>query len=169
MPSPAQQYVFSDHLAQLHHQAERLQRLEQTVLDQLREAPPWQKVLMDALVCLRGVKELTAATVLTEAGPLSWFDKAPQLMSYAGLVPSEHSSGGLTGEKRGRITKAGNAHLRRVLLEAAWSYSRPVRNRGPVVQRRLGKDPVVVQMAVTMGGMRRRSKRKRAFVGSTRG
>lgn len=148
MPSAALQLALSDLLAQLVHQASRLQALEQAVSEAEASAEPAQQALIRALCCLRGVKELTAATIAAEVGPLHRFDKAPQLMSYAGLVPSEHSSGGPSGQRRGRITKAGNAHVRRVVLEAAWSYSRPARTSGPVAQRRRGQDPLVVQIAL---------------------
>ena len=68
--------------------------------------------------------ELTAVTIVAEAGDLMRFAKPSQLFSYGGLVPSEYSSGETT--RRGSITKTGNAHLRRVLVESAWAYRRPV-------------------------------------------
>lgn len=63
---------------------------------------------------------MTAATLVSELGTLRRFPSPRQLMGYAGLVPREHSSG--TGVHRGAITKTGNAHVRRVLVEAAWAY-----------------------------------------------
>lgn len=72
------------------------------------------------LRCFRGISELTALTVAAELGDPRRFPTAPRVMGFVGLVPSEHSSG--TRRGRGAITKTGNAHLRRVLLEAAWHY-----------------------------------------------
>jgi transposase len=67
---------------------------------------------------MRGIKLITAVTVVSEVGDIGRFQTPRQLMAYAGLVPSEHSSGGRV--HRGNITKNGNAHLRRVMVEAAW-------------------------------------------------
>src|SRR5215468_6604134 len=72
------------------------------------------------LRCFRGISDLTALTVAAELGDPRRFPSAPRVMGFVGLVPSEHSSG--TRRGRGAITKTGNAHLRRVLLEAAWHY-----------------------------------------------
>jgi transposase len=72
------------------------------------------------LRCFRGVDDLTALTIAAELGDPARFPTAPRLMAFVGLVPSEHSSG--TKQARGAMTKTGNAHLRRVLVEAAWHY-----------------------------------------------
>jgi len=72
------------------------------------------------LRCFRGIDDLTALTIAAELGDARRFATAPSVMAYVGLVPSEHSSG--TRQARGAITKTGNAHLRRVLVEAAWHY-----------------------------------------------
>lgn len=77
-------------------------------------------VIIDALQALRGVAKVTATTLVSEIGNFSRFTRAKQLMGYGGLVPSEYSSGAST--RRGSITKTGNAHMRRVLVEAAWNY-----------------------------------------------
>jgi transposase len=69
---------------------------------------------------MRGIQLVTAATIVAELGDLRRFGTASELMSYLGLVPSEHSSGDRT--HRGHITRAGNTHVRRVLVESAWSY-----------------------------------------------
>jgi transposase len=82
---------------------------------------------------LRGVKTVTAMTLVTEVWDMRQYGTAPQFMASTGLVPSEHSTG--EHERRGRITKAGNAHLRRVLVEAAWHYRhRPI--AGPSIKKR---------------------------------
>ena len=70
------------------------------------------------LRCFRGIDDLTALTIAAELGDARRFSSAPRAMAFVGLVPSEHSSG--TKRARGAITKTGNAHLRRVLVEAAW-------------------------------------------------
>ena len=81
--------------------------------------------VVEALVALRGVDVVTAMTVLAELGDLTRFDSPRELMSFLGLVPSEHSSGGR--RRQGAITKTGNGHVRRVLVESAWSYRFPAR------------------------------------------
>ena len=81
--------------------------------------------LVEALVALRGVDFTTATTLVAELGDISRFDSPRQLMAFTGLVPGEHSSGGK--RRPGSITKAGNGHARRVLIEAAWSYRYPAR------------------------------------------
>ena len=69
---------------------------------------------------MRSVKLITAATIVSELGDISRFENPRHLMAYAGMVPSEHRSGGKI--RRGSITKTGNAHLRRVIVETAWHY-----------------------------------------------
>jgi transposase len=76
--------------------------------------------VIEGLQSLRGVARISAATIVAELGQLSRFGRAKQLMGYAGVVSSEHSSGERI--RRGAITKTGNAHLRRILVEAAWAY-----------------------------------------------
>ena len=80
---------------------------------------------MRGLQALRGIKLVSAATLVAEVGDLTRFDNPKQLMAYVGLVPSEHSSGART--HRGRITRAGNAQARTTLIEAGWSYRLPAR------------------------------------------
>ena len=75
--------------------------------------------LIQALQALRGVAKIGAVTIVAEVGTLTRFEHPRQLMGYSGAVSSEHSSGGKI--RRGAITKTGNAHLRRVIVEAAWS------------------------------------------------
>ena len=81
--------------------------------------------VIEALQALKGVRLLTAITLVTELGDLSRFDKPRQLMAFLGLVPSENSSGERV--RRGGITKAGNTHARKALIEAAWAYRHPAR------------------------------------------
>lgn len=109
----------------LHTELELLEYLETQIrsldneIAHLAERPPYRPVV-EALECLRGVKTLTAMTLVTEIGDIHRFRSPRALMSWIGLVPSEHSSG--DRERRGPITKAGNAHLRRVLVEAGHNH-----------------------------------------------
>lgn len=118
MPQPPQQVAFQEYLHAIDDAGERLARLTQAVLDAL---PGWKwETVVRALMCLRGVQELTAMTLVAEVGDFSRFEDSRALMHFLGLTPSEHSSGG--SRTQGGITKCGNPHCRRVLTEAAWQY-----------------------------------------------
>lgn len=143
--SVALQTVFDEYRAALSVIAERVQRLERAITAALATLSPTQQALVGALAALRGIQVLTAATVVSEVTTLRRFASARQLMSYAGLVPRERSSGAST--RRGAITKTGNAHLRRVLVEAALSYRhRPV-TTGPLRSRQAHQPAPVVVIA----------------------
>jgi transposase len=115
----AQQVTLEDYLGEVDHAGQRIARLEKAIDEAVELAPESMRTVVEALQALRGVRKITAVTIVSEVGQLSRFAKARQLMGYSGAVASEHSSGQRT--YRGRITKTGNAHLRRVLVEAAWS------------------------------------------------
>lgn len=118
MPQPPQQIVFQECIHAIDDTSGRLERLTQAVLDAL---PAWKREpVVRALMSLRGVQELTAMTLVAEAGDMTRFTRARQLMSYFGLTSSEHTSG--NKRVQGGITKCGNTHCRRVLTEAAWQY-----------------------------------------------
>jgi transposase len=119
-PHKAQQVALLNYLHEVEHVAQGIQHLEQAIDEAVREAPAELRAVIEALQALRGVAHTTAATIVSEVGTLSRFANPRQLMGYSGLVASEHSSGGRV--QRGPITKSGNAHLRRVLVESAWSY-----------------------------------------------
>jgi len=129
---PALEAALADYLQEVEHATERIIRLEQCIEEAVAQAPPETRAVIEALQALRGVARMTAATVVCELGSLARFQTPRQLMSYSGLVPREYSSGNRT--QRGSITKTGNAHLRRVLVESAWAY----RHR-PAVNGRLLK------------------------------
>ena len=97
--------------------------------DRVKTATPApMRAVIAALQALRGVAQVSAATIVAELGQVSRFGRPRQLMSYSGTVASEHSSGDRI--RRGGITKTGNAHLRRIVIEAAWAYRhRPARGR----------------------------------------
>jgi transposase len=116
--APAAQRTFDEYLAQLDFSADRLRALDGE-LETLAQQAPWQ-ALVARLRCLRGISTLSALTLLAEIQDFRRFRSARELMSFVGLVPSLHASGGT--ERRGPITKTGNAHVRRILGEAAWHY-----------------------------------------------
>jgi len=113
------------------------------------------------LSALRGIAELGALTIAVEVGDFTRFESAPAFMAFVGLVPSERSS----GERRsqGSITKAGNAHLRRVLVEAAW-HARRRPNIGPALAKRLAGQPPEV-LAISTRAQARLHKRYWRLVG----
>lgn len=101
--------------------------------------------VIQALQALRGVAEVTATTLVAEIGQFSRFRSPSQLMAMAGLVPSEYSSG--ARRRQGAITKTGNAHVRRVMVEAAWHYRHPAALKGALRKRQEGLDPTVQAIA----------------------
>jgi transposase len=113
-----QTVTVSDYIAQVLHQRDRLARLDLAIDRAVAAAPPEKKAVVEALQALRGVAKLTAVTIVTEVGTFQRFRRPTELMGYTGLVPSEYSSG--SRHAKGGITRTGNAHLRRVLGEAAW-------------------------------------------------
>ena len=139
-PTPAQQIVFQEYVRAVSEQTERLERLEAelaTLVPSWRWAP-----VVEAIQALRGVQFIAAVTLIAELGDLSRFASPRQLMSYLGLTPSEHSSG--ERRRQGAITKTGNAHARRVLVEGAWAYRYPAKVSRHL-QLRLEKVPKVIQ------------------------
>lgn len=115
---PAQQRVLEDYLKAVEDLAERVERLTGQVAELVQEtalAP-----LVQALQAFRGISVVSAVTIAAEAGDLRRFATASQFMSYVGLVPSEDSTG--KRRRQGAITRCGNAHLRRIIVEAAWHY-----------------------------------------------
>lgn len=123
MPHRAQQITLQEYVHAVHEQLERAQRLTRLIQELVAQ---WHLApLVNALQALRGVSLIVATTTVAELGDLTRFESAKQLMAYLGLVPSEHSSGGTI--KRGGITKTGNGHVRRALIEASHAYSHPAR------------------------------------------
>jgi transposase len=98
--------------------------------------------VVEALQALRGVQFTVAVTTVAELGDLTRFDNPRQLMNYLGLTPSEYSSG--TRRQQGSITKTGNTHARRALVEGAWAYRYPA-NVSRHLQLRLETQPKVIQ------------------------
>jgi transposase len=117
---PAQEATRLDYLHEVEHVADRLARLDHAIEDAVQTAPARMRAVIEGLQALRGIARVSAVTIVAEVGELSRFTRAPQLMGYGGLGPREDSSG--TRTRRGGITKTGNAHLRRIVIEAAWAY-----------------------------------------------
>jgi transposase len=116
----AQDVTLRDYLNEVEHMGDRLERLEGAIDDAVNAAPEPMRAVIEALQALRGIAQVSAATIVAEVGTLSRFANPRQLMGYSGAVPSEATSGERT--RRGGITKTGNAHLRRIVIEAAWAY-----------------------------------------------
>lgn len=109
-----------DYLHEVDHAADRILRLERAIDAAVQTAPAKMRAVIDALQTLRGIARMAAVTIVAEVGELSRFARAPQVMGYSGMVAREYSSGKQI--RRGGITKTGNAHVRRVVIEAAWAY-----------------------------------------------
>ena len=122
-------------------------RREQLETEIARALPgsPWAQTAK-RLMCLRGIDTLTAAGLCAEIGDFNRFRHPAQVMSYLGVVPSEHSSG--QRRRRGPITKSGSQHARRLLVEAAWHYRRPPRVAGSLARRQLDGEPQVLALVV---------------------
>jgi transposase len=114
----AQQATMVDYLSEVDHADERILRLEQAIDEAVKVASPTVKAVIEGLQALRGIAKLTATTIAVEVGSFSRFALAKRLMAFCGSTPSEHSTG--NSRRLGGITKTGNAHVRRVLFEAAW-------------------------------------------------
>lgn len=117
---PAQEATLADYLHEVEHARDRIERLEQYIDDAIDTIPEKMRAVVEGLQALRGIAKISAVTIVAELGEVSRFNKPRQLMGYSGTVSSENSSGERT--RRGRITKTGNAHLRRIVVEAAWAY-----------------------------------------------
>jgi len=121
----------------------RLHSVDDELRDLLTIEPLKSRV--ERLRCFRGIDDLTALTIAAELGDPRRFPTAPSLMAFTGLIPSEHSSG--AKRARGPITKTGNAHLRRVLVEAAWQYRHHAFLGPSLQQRQRGAPPIAIDIA----------------------
>lgn len=135
-----QQIVFQEYVDAVKQSAARVAGL---VTEMERALESWTLApVVEALMALRGVKLITAMTIMAELGDITRFDSPRQLMSFVGLVPSESSSG--PNRRQGGITKTGNGHVRRVLVESSWCYRFPARKTAHL-QRRAEKCSIEVQ------------------------
>lgn len=140
---PVLQQSFEAFVRALEETTDRVESLDQQV-EGLAQREPY-RIPVTFLRCLKGIDTLSALTLLVEAQDFRRFEKAAAFMGFTGLVPSEYSSG--ESIRRGSITKAGNAHLRRVLVEAAWcNRHHPVTSRELAIRRK-GCPAAVLQIA----------------------
>jgi transposase len=144
-PLPALDQTHRAYLPTVDEAIARLQAVELDLRDLLTLEPLASRV--QRLRCFRGVDDLTALTLAAELGDPRRFPTAPSTMAFVGLVPSEYSSG--TKQARGAITKTGNAHLRRVLVESAWHYRHHPFVGRALRLRQAGAPAAVIQHAWT--------------------
>lgn len=143
MALPAQQVVFQECINAITEATARVERLTQQIESLL---PTWRMApVVVALQALRGVSLIVAVTTVAELGELARFEHPKQLMAFLGLVPSEHSSG--EKKRQGTITKTGNGHVRKVLVEAAHGYMHPARVTRLLLKRQEGLSKEVRDIA----------------------
>ncbi len=139
----AERVVVDDYLLAIDHLEARLIELDAR-LGEVADTEPYRE-RVGWLRCFRGVDTLTAMLVLAELHDVRRFPSARALMAYLGLVPGEHSSG--EKHRRGRITRAGNAFVRRLLVEAAWHYQHRPGVGGALTRRRKGQPSRAIAIA----------------------
>jgi len=140
---PAQQIAFDEYRQAVKDAHERVERITQAMREQYEQ---WRmKGVVKALMCLRGIDFVAAVTLIAELGDLSRFTHPKALMKYLGLIPSEFSSGNT--RRQGPITKAGNKHARRILVEAAWTYRFNPRVSRPIEVRQEGQPKAIREIA----------------------
>jgi len=140
---PADQAIFDAYCIALDQATERVRMVELALQDWASTEPYATPVSW--LRCFHGIDTVTAMTLVTELHDFRRFRRPRELMSYLGLIPSEHSSGGHT--QRGGITKTGNGHARRVLIECAWHYRHCAKVSRALHQRREGQPARVIAIA----------------------
>ena len=137
---PAQDIAFTEYRQAVGESDTRVKRLSETLA---HEVESWRmQPVVGAVMTLRGLDLVAATTVVAELGDLRRFARPRELMGYLGLVPSEHTSG--SKRRQGAITKTGNGHVRRVLVEAAWNYRFPARV-SRTLQVRQEQQPAVIR------------------------
>jgi transposase len=140
---PAERVVVDDYVLAIDHLDARLIELDAR-LAEIAETDPYREPV-GWLRCFRGVDTLTAMLVLAELHDFRRFASPRALMAYLGLVPGEASSG--EKHRRGRITRAGNALVRRLLVEAAWHYRHRPGSGVALARRRHGQPGRVIAIA----------------------
>ena len=142
---PAAQAAFADYLGAVGALAVRRDALERQI-ETLIPSSPWAREV-GRLRCLRGIDTLAAVGLCAEIGDFARFGRAGQLMSYLGLVPSEHSSG--ESRRLGSITKSGSRHARRLLVEAAHHYRVKPALSTTIARRQEDQPPEAIAIAWT--------------------
>jgi len=142
-PYPAQEIAFAEYRQAVREGHERVERLTEALRTQSQQ---WRlKPLVAALASLRGIDFVAAVTLAAEIGDFRRFARPCELMGFLGLVPSEYSTGNT--RRQGDITKTGNSHARRVLVEAAWNYRFPARISRILQTRQEGQPQAVREIA----------------------
>jgi transposase len=139
----AEQQTFDTYLHAVDLVDARIVQLERAIRETSEEGP-WRE-LVARLRCLRGIDTLSALGLAAEIGDFARFATAEEFMAFVGLVPSEHSSG--ERRRQGSITKVGNAHVRRLLVEAAWHARRRPTVGYQLARRQRGQDAAVIERA----------------------
>lgn len=129
--------------------ADRRDRLDQAIVDMAAE-PAWSPIVT-RLQCLRGISTLTAFGLTVEIGDWSRFTGA-NIGAFLGLVPTENSSG--NSRSQGSITKTGNTHARRLLVEAAWHHQKPYRTPSKTMRTRWEQAPAAARTRGHAGNQR---------------
>lgn len=143
LPHPAQQIVLQECIQTITERIQRLERLDNELVNQVQR---WRYYpVVKAVQAMRGVRLLVATGVVAELGDLNRFDHPRKLMSYVGLVSSEHSSGGK--RKLGAITKCGNGRARRLLIEGAHSYRYSANISTELQKRQEGLPKIITDIA----------------------
>jgi transposase len=140
---PAEQITFDTYLHAIDLVDGRIEQLDRAIRE-TAERGPWQ-ILVARLRCLRGIDTLSALGLVAEIGDFNRFRSAEEFMAFVGLVPSEHSSG--EHRRQGSITKVGNSHVRRLLVEAAWHARRQPKVGYELARRQRGQEPLVLERA----------------------
>ena len=143
MPHPAQQITLQEYIDMVQDGKNRVERIS----EQIRHLSGQSRLnpLNMSLQSLRGVSQIVSAVVVSEIGDLTRFDSPSKLMAYLGLVPSQHNSG--DKKRPGKITKTGNGHVRRALIEAAQAYRLPARKSRAIAKRNEGLPQEICEIA----------------------
>ena len=142
---PAQEATLLDYLHEVEHAGSRIQRLEKSIDTAIETVPPKMRAVIAGLQSLRGIARISAVSIVAELGEISRFAQPRQLMGYSGAVSREYSSGERI--QRGSISKAGNAHLRRIVVEASWSYRHRPSVGAALAARQKGNSEEVKEIA----------------------
>jgi transposase len=143
LPHHSQQIVLQEMIITISERMQRLQRLDNELLHQVKN---WRYYpVVKAIQAMRGVRLLVALGTIAELGDLRRFDHPRKLMAYLGLVPTENSSGGKT--RRGSLTKCGNSRARRLLIEGAHTYKHKANISVELLRRQEGLPKEIIDIA----------------------
>lgn len=151
-----------DYLEAVRSATERVKDIERRLINEA--LPQWSLApVVDSLMALRGVDYVAAITLLAELGDISRFDSPSELMGYLGLVPSVHDTGQRHG-RHGAITRAGNGHARRILVESAWCHRFPAKQTAHLVRKAKNASPEA--KAIAWRAQKRLCGRYRTLIGA---